>query len=157
MKVKVLLFILGVLISSSINGQKIESKKTLGENKFYQNGQKLSTKQLKVILKDNTEALNLMKSAKTNQTWATILGGAGGVLVGLPLGTAIVGGDAKWELAGVGAVLILGSIPILNSYNKKSKKSIELYNSDFPNVSSNFQPKFNVSYKVTSLGITMNF
>ena len=39
MKVKVLLFMLGVLISSSINGQKIESKKTLGENKFYQNGQ----------------------------------------------------------------------------------------------------------------------
>ena len=88
------------------------------------------------------------------------MGGAGGVLVGLPIGTAIVGGDAKWELAGVGAVLILGSIPILNSYNKKSKKSkksIELYNSDFPNVSSNFQPEFNISYKVTSLGIIMNF
>jgi len=157
MKKIVLLFVLGLCTLFSINAQKIETKKSFGENTFYQNGKKLSTKQLKEILKDNTEALNLMKSAKTNQTWATILGGAGGVLVGVPIGTAIGGGDAKWELAGVGAVLIIGSIPILNGYNKKSKKAIELYNSDFPSVSSNFQPEFNINFQPTGLGITMSF
>ncbi len=142
---------------STLNAQKIEMKKSFGENMFYQNDKKLNPNQLKELLKNNSEAFELMKSAKSNYTWATILGGAGGALVGFPIGTAIGGGDAKWELAGAGAALILVAIPILKNYNKKAKKAVELYNEGIPSVSSNFLPEFNLSFKGTSMGISMNF
>lgn len=148
---------LAIFTFSNVNAQKIELKKSFGENLFYQNGEKLTSRQLTVILKSNNEALDLMKSAKSNYTWATILGVSGGALVGFPIGTAVGGGDPKWELAGAGAALILVAIPILNNYNKKSKAAVELYNADLPTVSSGFQPAFNLNFKGTSLGITMNF
>lgn len=157
MKVIIITLVLSLFTFSSINAQEIEVKKCLGENMFYQNGKKLKAKDLKSLMKDNSEALALLKSAKSNYTWATILGAAGGGLVGYPLGTAAGGGDAKWEFAGAGAALILVAIPILNNYNKKSKEAVELYNSSTPKVSSNFQPTFNFNIKGTNMGISMNF
>ena len=53
-------------------------------------------------MKENTKALALIQSAKTNQTWAMLLGTAGGALVGFPIGTAIGGGNPEWALAGAG-------------------------------------------------------
>ena len=65
---------------SNVNVQKIELKKSFGENLFYQNEEKLTNRQLTNILKSNDEAFNLMKSAKSNYTWGTISGIYGGTL-----------------------------------------------------------------------------
>jgi len=157
MKNIILTIVVAIFTFLNVNAQKIELKKSFGENFFYQNGEKLSSKQLTAILKSNSESLDLMKSAKSNYTWATILGVSGGALVGFPIGTAVGGGDAKWELAGVGAALILVAIPILNNYNKKTKAAVTLYNADDPNVSASFQPEFNFNFRGTRLGISMNF
>ncbi|KGL62033.1 hypothetical protein [Polaribacter sp. Hel1_85] len=157
MKKLILSIVFCIVAFSSINAQKIEMKKSFGENMFYQNDKKLKPSQLTELLKSNTEAFDLMKSAKSNYTWATVLGGAGGALVGFPIGTAIGGGDAKWELAGAGAALILVAIPILNNYNKKAKKAVEIYNNGIPSVSSSFNPEFNFNIKGTNMGISMSF
>jgi hypothetical protein len=157
MKKIVFAMFVAIFTFSNVNAQKIELKKSFGENLFYQNGEKLTSRQLTNILKNNNDAFNLMKSAKSNFTWATILGVSGGALVGFPIGTAVGGGDPKWELAGAGAALILVAIPILNNYNKKSKAAVDLYNSVFQTVSASFQPEFNLNFKGTSLGITMKF
>lgn len=157
MKKLVLLCALLFVGISTIQAQKIESKKTFGSYLYKQNDSYLSGKQLLSLMKDNQQAYDLMKSANTNKTWAAVLGGAGGFLVGFPIGTAIGGGDAKWELAGVGAVLILVAIPINNNYNKKSKKAVDLYNDGLPNTVSDFNPTFNLNIKGNGVGITMTF
>ncbi|WP_299669931.1 hypothetical protein [uncultured Polaribacter sp.] len=149
--------LLFVVPFSTIKAQKIDMKKSFGENVYYQNDKKLNSKELKVLMKNNTEALDFMESAKSNQTWGMILGGAGGALIGYPVGTAIGGGDPQWVLAGAGAALIVATIPILKGYNRKTKKAVDLYNASAPDVSSNFKPTFNFILKGTSMGISMAF
>ena len=157
MKKIVLAIVLGVFTFSSITAQKIEMKKVFGGYTFSQNDKMLTLSQMQEVMKDNKEAFELVKSAKSNQTWGMILGGAGGALIGYPIGTAIGGGEPKWALAGAGAALIVATIPIIKGFNKKTKKAVELYNADAPSVSSNFQPIFNFNIKGTSMGISMNF
>lgn len=96
---------------------------------FYQNGVKLTPKQLTDITATNPGAHKLMRKAKTNVTVAGVLGFAGGVLIGIPLGTAIGGGDPKWSLAGAGAGLVLASVPFSLSYSRNAKKAVSIYNS----------------------------
>lgn len=109
------------------------------------------------IMKENKEAYALVQSAKSNQTWAMILGTAGGALVGFPLGTAIGGGDPEWALAGAGAALIVATIPIVKGFNRKTKKAVDLYNAAHYTSNYQFKPSFNLNIKGTSLGLTMTF
>jgi len=88
--------------ASIINAQKIEMNKVFGGYEFNQNDKTLLLIDMKVIMKENTKALALIQSAKTNQTWAMLLGTAGGALVGFPIGTAIGVGNPEWALAGAG-------------------------------------------------------
>lgn len=154
------LLLLGLILVTgfgTINAQKIESKKVLGSYIYKQNDNYLSSKQLVKLMSSNNEASQLIKSANKSKIWATILGGVGGAFIGFPIGTAVGGGEAKWELAGVGAALILVAIPINNNYNKKSKNAVDLYNSGFSPTSYKFQPSFNLNMKGNSIGITMTF
>ncbi|WP_296637700.1 hypothetical protein [Polaribacter sp.] len=82
-------------------------------------------------MKENTKALALIQSAKTNQTWAMLLGTAGGALVGFSIGTAIGGGNPEW--------------------------AVDLYNEGITSTSYQFQPTFNLNINDTNLGISMNF
>jgi hypothetical protein len=158
------IFLLLVLFTVSVftgnaqdSSMKITSKKVFGGYVYKQNDKFLSGKQLVELMKNNTEALQLINSANTSKTWAMILGGAGGALVGFPIGTAIGGGDAKWELAGAGAALLLITIPISNSYNKKSKKAVDIYNSGFSSTAYKFNPSFDLNLKGNNIGLTMTF
>ncbi|WP_373942029.1 hypothetical protein OEG92_01135 [Polaribacter sejongensis] len=73
------------------------------------------------------------------------------------VGTAIGGGEPKWALVGVGAALIVASIPIVKAVNRKTKEAVDLYNADVPSVSSNLNPSFNFNVKGVSMGISMSF
>jgi hypothetical protein len=155
---KIVVFITVLFFSSiPINAQEIEMKKVWGGYQFLQNGKELNVKNMQEIMKGNQEALDLITSAKSNQTWALILGTAGGALVGFPVGTAIGGGEPEWALAGAGAALIVASIPIVKGFNKKAKRAVELYNAETSSTAYHFNPSFNFNIKGTSLGLTMNF
>lgn len=157
MKKLVLLIVFIIISVSTINAQKIEIKKVFGGYTFSQNDKMITLNQMQEIMKDNQKALDLVTSAKTNQTWGMILGGAGGALIGFPIGTAIGGGEPKWALAGAGAALIVATIPIVKNFNKKTKAAVALYNADIPNTTSYFNPTFNLNFKGGSMGISMNF
>mgnify|MGYP000103120094 FL=1 len=161
MKKTLLLLVLFTVSIFTSNAQdssmKIESKKVFGGYVYKQNDKYLSSQQMLELMKNNAEALKLIKSANTSKTWGMILGGAGGALIGFPIGTAIGGGDAKWELAGAGAALLLIAIPISKSYNKKSKKAVDMYNSGFSSTANQFKPSFNLNIKGNNIGLTMTF
>lgn len=145
------------IVKAQDSNKKIELKKVFGGHMFIQDGKNLNHDEVTAIIKSNTKAYDLMKSAKSNKTWSTILGGVGGGLVGFPIGTAIGGGNAKWELAAVGAGLILVAIPIANGYNKKTRKAVEMYNNEISSSTYQFKPSFELNVKGNGLGITMNF
>ena len=140
-----------------MHAQKIEAKKTFGEYVYSQNGDRLSKRQLMDLMEGNAEAYKLMKSARNNYTWASVLGFAGGGLIGFPIGTAIGGGDAKWELAAAGAALVGVAVLVISGYNKKSKKAVDMYNANQPSVGYKFQPEFRLNVKGSGMGITMSF
>ena len=56
--------------SISINAQKIEMKKVFGGYQFTQSEKTINANQMQEIMKGNQEALELITSAKKNQTWA---------------------------------------------------------------------------------------
>ncbi|WP_373942027.1 hypothetical protein OEG92_01130 [Polaribacter sejongensis] len=84
MKKLIFTIVLSVFALSFTNAQKIETKKVFGGYIFSQNDSNLTLSQMQEVMKDNKQAFDLMKSAKSNQTWGMILGVAGGGLVGFP-------------------------------------------------------------------------
>ncbi|MBD0403019.1 hypothetical protein [Flammeovirga sp. EKP202] len=146
------------------HAQRIEAEKKFGGYKFTQNGEYVTMKVLVQTMESNKEAYLLMKQARSNNILAGILGGAGGFMVGWTLGGAVGGGEPTWALAGVGAGLIVTSIPIATSANKKAKKAVDLYNADFDSTPRlektsqyKFKPEFEIKSKGTGIALSMAF
>ncbi|MBK6929738.1 MAG: hypothetical protein IPH12_02340 [Saprospirales bacterium] len=110
----------------------IEIKRTAFGTVFRSNGKTLRPRQLLHLTQPNPEAHRYMQKAKTNYDLSFVLSFAGGFLVGYPLGTAIAGGDANWTLAGIGAGLIVVSVPFTVGYTKNAKEAARLYNAGLP-------------------------
>lgn len=139
MKTAILLTFATLMISTMVFAQQIsdqaqsqtdsvEIKKVLGGYQFYHEGQQLKFKQLENLLKSNEQAYQQIKSSKSSRVIATILGSAGGFMIGWPLGTAIAGGKPNWTIAGIGAGLTAISVPISIGSNKKLKRGVAAYN-----------------------------
>ena len=158
MKKTILIFILTLTTITICNAQKIEMKKVFGGYQYTQNGNQMTMGKLVKVMESNSEALKFMKKAKSNNVLASILGGAGGALIGFPIGTAIGGGDANWTLAGIGAGLVAIGIPISSGANKNAKKAVELYNTSLNSISFyKFKPEFKIVANGNGIGLSMNF
>ena len=127
--------LLGVLLFSTVfsatsqnTADTIEVRKAFG-TVFRYKGKNLTPRQLLDMTAPMPEARKEMEIAKTNHAAGTVFGFIGGFLVGWPLGTAIAGGDPNWALAGIGAGLIVISIPFSSAYTKHAKNAANLYNS----------------------------
>lgn len=116
--------------STSSETDSIEIKLKSGVYRMYQNGQLLNQKSLQRILKVNPQAYQQFRSAKSSNTFATVLSYAGGFLIGWPLGTAIGGGKPNWAIAGIGAGLVGLSIPISIKTKRKFYGAIKEYNAN---------------------------
>ena len=75
----------------------------------------------------NQEAYNEFKKAKSSYDAVQVVGFVGGFLIEWPVGTALRGGDPQWGLAGVGAGLILISIPLSSGFSTHAIKAVEIY------------------------------
>ena len=157
---KNLLITMSVTLVSTIfcQAQKIEIDKVGGGHKFTQNGVVLTIDNLSSKVASNEESLRLINKAKSSATFATILGYAGGGLIGWPIGTAIGGGKANWGIAGIGAGLLAIAFPIAGGADKKAKQAVELYNASL-NPTSYFQskPELNVVANANGIGLSMRF
>jgi hypothetical protein len=142
----------------SNNAQKIDIKKSWGTNICSMEGKKLKMSELVSLMKDNSKSFELVKKAKSNFVFSSILGFSGGALIGWPLGTAAGGGDPNWTLAGIGAGLAAISIPINNKYNRNIKAAVENYNSELAATSHyQFQPKLELKPTFNGLGMALIF
>jgi hypothetical protein len=123
---------------------------------FKQNGHYLTPAQLQAAVASYPDAVALMQKARNNYGISMVLGAAGGFLVGWPLGTAIGGGDPNWTLAGIGAGLIVLSIPFSSAYGKNARAAVEIYNRELRN-----QPGrtlgLRLGYTGNGLRLSLNF
>lgn len=110
------------------SGTPIEMKKVFGGYKYFQGDSRLNMNQLVLAMETNEIALEQIKKAQSTNTLGMVIAGAGGFMVGWPLGTAIAGGDPNWVLAGIGAGLIVVSIPIAKKVNEQAKLAVDSYN-----------------------------
>lgn len=145
-------FMFGQTASDSIT-----MKKVFGGYQFYQGERLLKMSDLTITMVLNNEAYKQIKSARSAYTMASILSYAGGFLVGWPLGTAIGGGEPNWTLAGIGAGLIVVSIPIAQSFNKKAKQAVDTYNGGLQTSSFWDKNELNLSLTGNGIGLTLNF
>lgn len=122
---------------------------------FIQDNYRLNFNQLPDIMRDNQAAYAKMRKAKSNNTVSAILSGVGGFLIGLNLGTALVGGDPNWSYSAVGGGLIIISIPISAKSYHLSQEAVNLYNADLQAATSRF--RLYASYSANGLGIKMVF
>jgi len=159
-KIAIILTLLVVSMSFTFGqtaSDSISMKKVFGGYQFYQGEQRLNVNQLVNTMKPNNQAYQQIKSAQSTYTLATIIGGVGGFMVGWPIGTALGGGEPNWTMAGIGAGLIVVSIPISQSFNKKAKQAVETYNSGLQTNSFWDKNELKLSLTGNGLGLTLNF
>lgn len=157
------LFIILILSTTFIHfsyGQKNDSitlKSTFGGYQVFQGEKQLNMTQLSNLLASNEVAFSKLKSAKSTNLIASILGGVGGYLIGYPIGTALAGGQANWKMAGIGAGLAVIAIPISISANNNIKNAIKIYNGSLR--TSSFFEKSELKFAMTEngIGLVLNF
>jgi hypothetical protein len=124
------LFFVTLFLANSYSQKKLTMYKTFGGVVYEMDSLTLSPKQVMMVLKQNPEAFTEFKIAKRKATISSILGFTGGLLIALPLGTAIAGGQPEWIYAGGGAVLFLASIPFNTSFRGHALNALEIYNAN---------------------------
>jgi hypothetical protein len=121
-------FLLFVCLATISFAQEIKLYKTFGGIRFERDSLILSPKQVHFLLEEEPQAYKQFKTARTNASIGSVLGFAGGLLIGIPLGTAIVGGSPEWGLALGGAALIASGIPFNKAFKRRAENALDLYN-----------------------------
>ena len=156
-----LIWILLILSCSFAFGQNpsdtIFMKKVFGGYKFIYGEKNLNMSKLVKTMEPNQQAYQQIKSAQSTYTFASILGFAGGFMIGWPLGTAIAGGEPNWVLAGIGAGLVIVTIPISQKFNKQARTAVTTFNEGAK--TSSFWDKTDLRFGFTGngVGFTMNY
>ena len=115
------IFFIAFILSS--RAQEIAIYKTFGGVRFERDTVVLSIKMVSEILRENPLALEEFRKARANYNTAGVLGFTGGVLILIPITTAILGGDPEWAIAIGGAALIVVEFARL-IFNGKRKHNL---------------------------------
>ena len=130
--IKLGIFIVAIIgFAQSSFCQQVYMEKTLGGARFETDTLTLSLRQVSELIQDNPAAYREFKKAKLNYSISGVFGFAGGVLVALPLVTAVIGGKPEWGFAAAGGALILVSIPFTRGFHKRAENALEDYNAKY--------------------------
>lgn len=146
---------------SSIYGQTPKDSVTMeysrGRYLFYNGPKTLTMNEVVKIFQSDGQAFKEIRSAQATNTFATIIMGAGAMMIGWPIGNLIDGSKPEWKMAGIGVGLIMVSIPFDRLSKKKLLKAISLYNRDLKTSSIRDHNEFKVGLTQNGLGLTMQF
>ncbi|PPK87356.1 hypothetical protein CLV84_0296 [Neolewinella xylanilytica] len=149
--------LLTALVVTVCTAQRIEAEKVFGGYEYTQNGQMLRMGDLVDRMEPETEAYDLMRSARTNLTIAKVLALPAGALIGWSLSAGIADGDTNWKLAAVGGGLIVAMIPFSSAGNRKSRAAVDLHNERLGFRLPDDRPVFALAATKDGLGRTVGF
>lgn len=101
--------------------------KTNGKQYWYKS-EKLNLKSMDALLQNNTAAYEYFRKFKAANGGVTVMGFLGGALIGFPVGTYLGGGKPAWEMAIVGAGVLVLSVPFALNANVNLSKAISTFN-----------------------------
>ena len=152
-----MVFNLGININAHSQVENtLELKSNFWGNKFYKGDTIISINQVLYEMSSDEGIYNLMISAKKDNVLVQILGATGGLLIGIPIGTALVGGDPNWVLAGIGVGVIGITIPISINFKKKANEAI-LQHNNFIKSSARLHPTYKLGFNSNGLNFQIRF
>jgi len=144
--------------SSIPSKESIEMKLKFLGYRFYQDGERLSWKELVDATERVEEANLLIKKAKTQRLISNLMAGVGGFITGIPIGQSIHDDNPNWELAYIGGALFIVSFPIsLKAFNNVNK-GVDTYNiAVAPSAGYRFHPEVFVINNQNGFGVSLRF
>lgn len=137
MHAKLYFLVLAVIISSNVYaqiGQEITiHNKTFGGYRFEQYGKTLTPKIMFHIMHADSEAHAYMQQARKNFSAGQAVGFLGIGLIGWPFIATAREGQANWAVAGIGAGVLLGTIPFNYWFHENALRAAKAYNSAISN------------------------
>jgi hypothetical protein len=91
---------------------------------LYEKEERINISKVQDLLQRNPEALSKFKSGKSNNIISTVIGGVRGFMPAYTLGQTAAGVKANWTVGGIGAGLVVVSIPLNISANQKVKNPL---------------------------------
>lgn len=128
-------------------------QRTLGGAQFETDSLTFSLREVQDLMHDNPRAVEEFKKARANYSVAGLLGFSGGLLVAVPLVTAVIGGKPEWSLAAAGGVLVLVSIPFTRAFYRHAETAVDDYNNKLPSS----RIKGNFYFTGTGAGVVIRF
>lgn len=144
-------------VSSRPASDSIVIVKRFGGYQFFKNDRQMSMSQLQTMFQDNDQAYKEIKASRSAATASSVIGYAGGFLIGWPLGTAVGGGKPVWALAAVGAGLTAVSIPLSIHAKKKARSAVAKYNAGLTSSSSVLIKEVKLNFSSDGMGVVLKF
>lgn len=113
---------------SQVPDSVIRMESTFWGTRYLQGQHVLSFSGLGTLLGADPEAYQEYRKAKTSYVAGTALGLTGGLLIGYSVGSALTGRAPHWSVAAAGAGVLLVAIPLNNSFHRRIRKAIAVYN-----------------------------
>jgi len=136
----------------------IDMKVNLLGYRFFQDGERLTWRELEAATVAVEEANQLIKRAKSQRTISNVLAFVGGGLIGIPLGQQSADRDPTWELAYIGGAIAVVSIHLSFRAFNNVNKGVDTYNMAItPSTSYRFQPEVFVINNQNGFGLSVRF
>lgn len=128
---------------------------------YFKGDKQLTADELAFAVRSNDEAYQMIRSAQASNSFAMILGYAGGFMIGWPIGTAIGGGEPNWLVAGVGLGVAVLGFSVGAGSERQVKKAVDLYNDGLGTLSlrdpRRSRSELRLSLSEYGVGLSLNF
>jgi hypothetical protein len=96
---------------------------------YLQRGKEIDRGDMVATIRADPDAERALQSYEPSNTFAFVLGGAGGALIGWPVGALVVGDpDPPWVLAAIGGGLVVLGIPLALYAEASLERAVAAYN-----------------------------
>lgn len=95
---------------------------------YYLDGREISKNELFYVLEGDPAAERIIKKSHRNKFPGKVLRYAGAASLGMAVGTYVTGGPPNWAAAGIGAALVVISLPFTGAVLKREQQAIYAYN-----------------------------
>lgn len=146
------IFIL-LLVANISTAQMIDIQRGPGGNRYFQNGEKQSFKDLTNIMESDSLEYAFISSARSWHTVSALTAGAGSILVII---SVIKGTNESFIYAAAGAGMILAIIPFSIIGTRETIRAIDLYNLKYKSFGMQ-KPKSYFAFSANSSGVGICF
>ena len=156
MKKLIFSFFVSITLCISTSAQsELIYKSNFFESGVFQNGTKLKPKQVREVISENSEALDLYNNGRTLLVAGCVISYPCAAMLGWDLGVRTGGGEGNGTLLAIGAVGTVVGLIMGISGEKKMKNSVQLYNSKASNNAVSYQVNF--GFTQTGVGFSICF